>query len=442
MAFITKSFSAENELINHLKTHNPTFFFSSKTSTVIPYDKLDSLLPWDHSKGDFYLADLTKMPSHMSLTAENHLKISGAVSWQEASQFLSSQNRAIMTSPTEQLALVLAGVATSCTGERCFGFGNLRSQVISLKYLNFKGEKKELKATDSFGEMSGLSEYQKTYQPFSSFKNAPFPRFEKSTDLLIGTEGQLGVITEAVLKTAPLDSVTYMFLLLPRFEDDIKSHLEVYHKVQGWRESILACELLDSNSMKYLPEEDRLGQNQDIIFLEVKSDQFENVFENFLQKLTTIKEDQIFEISKAKYHTVRASVPRAIFETNSKMGVTKIGTDAQVSGNHFEDLLLYYRDAAKLNVRYSLFGHFGDGHLHFNYMPDKADYARCLNHIESLYPAVLKWGGSPFAEHGIGLLKQKYIKYFYSPAQSELFKNLKKEFDPHGQFFPQGFMHL
>jgi len=440
--FITKSFSSQNELSQHLKTHAPSFYLSSKTSTVIPFDKLESYLPWDHSKGDFCLVDLSKMPQKMELSTDHVLKISGAISWQEASQFLTSKNRAIMTSPTEQLALVLAGVATSCTGERCFGFGNLRSQVKKITYLNFKGEEVHLNAEKKFPEFPELSTYQNEYSNYKNFKNAPYPRFEKETDLMIGTEGQLGIITEVELLTAPLDDVTYMFLLLPRFEDNIKPHLEIFHGVQSWRNEILACELLDSNSMNYLKEDEKLGNNQDIIFLEVKTNAFEKVFSDFLMNLKLTPDDQIFEITKAKYHQVRAGVPRAVFETNSKMGVTKIGTDAQVDENHFEQLLLFYREAAKIGVRYSLFGHFGDGHLHFNYMPSQNDYQKSLSHIEGLYQEVLKWKGSPFAEHGIGLLKQKYIKYFYSPNQSQVFKKLKTLHDPHGQFFPQGFMHL
>ena len=50
--------------------------------------------------------------------------------------------------------------------------------------------------------------------------------------------------------------------------------------------------------------------------------------------------------------------------------------------------------------------------------------------------------GSPFAEHGIGLLKQKYIKDFWNENQRCVFKDLKKVFDPYNQFFPQGFFNL
>ena len=122
------------------------------------------------------------------------------------------------------------------------------------------------------------------------------------------------------------------------------------------------------------------------------------------------------------------------------MGVVKIGTDCQVAPEKFTNLLEFYRSAAKIGVRYCLFGHFGDAHLHFNYMPTKSDSAMCQDEILKLYNNVYDWKGSPFAEHGIGLLKQKYIKRFHGKNQLGLFSDLKKEYDPHNQFFPQGFM--
>ena len=64
----------------------------------------------------------------------------------------------------------------------------------------------------------------------------------------------------------------------------------------------------------------------------------------------------------------------------------------------------------------------------------------CNLQLELLYAEVLKWHGSPFAEHGIGLLKKKFIAPFYNEHQQCVFRELKSLFDPKGQFFPEGFM--
>ncbi len=441
MPFHYKTFHNKEDLISHLKAHTPSFYYSSKTSTVIPYDKLTEMLPIPEGVSDFYLCDLTKIPGHMELKENGNLVLTGAVSWQEAQQFLTSKGRNLKTSPTEHLALITAGVATSCTGERCFAFGNLRHQIVSLKYLNYNGEEKTLHRNDDFkSDSRSLKKYQDDFSAYQNFKNAPYPRFEKATDLMIGTEGQLGLVTEVEIETTDDFDVNHVFMLLPRWEENYESHMEVFNAVQFHRDSIISCELLDSNCMNYLKPDEKLGENQDVIFLEIKAVDFEKIYEEVLLNFKTISSEQVFEIGKNKFHHVRAGVPRAIFEVNSQMGVVKMGTDVQVSADHFTDLLNFYREASKVGVRYCLFGHFGDSHLHYNYMPTKDQSAPCQEAFLKLYANVLKWHGSPFAEHGIGLLKQKFIKKFHSEDQTALFKDLKKEYDPYNQFFPQGFM--
>ena len=440
MAFVTKTFYSQDDLVGHLKTHKPSFYFSSQTSTVIPYDKLTTLLPWNNEE-DYFLCDLSKLPAHMELKENGNLVLKGAVSWEEAKKFLRAKGRNLKTSPTEQLALIPAGVATSCTGERCFSFGTMRSQVVRLKYLNYDGKEIEVKREDKFlTDSKFIDSYREDFSFYNNFKNAPYPRFEKATDLMIGTEGQMGVVTEVEIETTENFDVTYVFMLLPRWEENYEPHMEIFHAVQSHRDNIFSCELLDANCMNYLKPDEKLGNNQDVVFLEVRTDAFEDIYGNVLCNLTHITPDDVFEIAENKFHHVRAGVPRAIFETNSQMGVVKVGTDVQVTPEKFTELLNFYRKAGQLGVRYCLFGHFGDAHLHFNYMPTKEDHPKCMDKLLELYNEVYEWKGSPFAEHGIGLLKQKYIKRFHGKNQLGLFQDLKKEHDPYNQFFPQGFM--
>ena len=431
----TKSFYSFSDVKTHIKTGQPTLFHSSQTSTVIPFEKLEGTL-----SSETVLGNLSTIKGSLEMLSNGDLKVTGFVTWKEAKEFCLQHNREIMTSPTEELAGVLAGIATSCTGERSFGFKNLRSQIVELTYTDFQGSDIVLKASNKLDCGIDLSAYQADFAHYKLYKNAPYPRLEFETDLMTGTEGQLGIIESAVLKTLEHFPETYIFMLLPRWEEDFKPHMEVFRAVQSFRSQVRACEFIDSNSLSYLPTEKNPGKNQDILFLEIRKDEFEDIYENLLSHLTLINEDQIFEMDASKCRDLRVSVPRAIFEKNSQMGVTKKGTDVQVSAEKFEDLMNYYKEMANSGVAYNLFGHFGDAHLHFNFMPtpDKNDF--CNAQLESLYSKVLEWKGSPFAEHGIGLLKRKFIAPFYNDHQKSVFRALKNKYDPKGQFFPEGFM--
>ncbi len=431
----TKSFYSDSDVAAYLKDGLPTLFHSSQTSTVIPFEKMESVL-----KPSTVLGNLSTIKGNMEMLSSGDLKISGFVTWKEAKEFCLSKGREVMTSPTEELAGVLAGIATSCTGERSFGFRNLRSQIVELTYLDYDGVEHTLSASRKLDCGIDLADYQKDFAHYAQYKNAPYPRLEFEVDLMTGTEGQLGVINSAILKTIEHFPETYIFMLLPKWEMDFRPHLELFRAVQKFRGRVRACELLDANSLSYLPPEKNPGKDNDVVFLEIRKDDFENIYEDLLSHLTLLKEDQIFEMDGTKCRELRVSVPRAIFEMNTRMGVTKKGTDVQVSAEKFEELIGFYRKLGSHGVEYNLFGHFGDAHLHFNFMPtpDKNDF--CNAELESLYKQVLLWHGSPFAEHGIGLLKRKFIAPFYSEIQKNVFRALKKKFDPKGQFFPEGFM--
>lgn len=427
------------ELKAHLKKHLPTFYFSSKTSTVIPYDKLEE----EYNEKDFVLGDLNRLPKSMQLLEDGNLHIKGPISWTEAREYLQTKGRTILTAPTEELALISAGAATSCTGERCFSFGAFKDQIINITYLDFNGEQKTLESHNDFpNEYSSLKDYSDDYKKFKSFKNAPYPRFEKEIDLMIGTEGQLGIITELTIKTMKIEPVNHLFMLLPKWENDYSAHIEVANKIQAFRDDVILCELIDENSFNYLKPEERPNKNKDAIFFEIKSDSFEKFYEEFLLSLSFLNEEEIFELTQSKFHHLRASIPRAVWEENSKRGVKKLGTDVQVKIEDFSKLLDIYKDFTKLNVEYILFGHFGDAHLHFNFMPTKDQSHLCKSELIKLYKIVNKLNGSPFAEHGIGIIKQDFIKQYWSKNQYSMFKELKEKHDPHNQFFPMGFMNL
>lgn len=436
MSITKKYFTTLSDLKSHLQTHAPTLYVSSATSTVIPFEALEKVLDTKVVVGD-----LSGMKGELAI-ADEELIVKGHVTWKEAKEFCASKGYQVLTSPTEELAGVLAGIATSCTGERSFGFGNLRSQVSSIKYLDYKGEEKELYCAKNFNQngLSKLTDYQKDFSHYESYKNAPYPRFFKETDLMTGTEGQLGIIIEARLKIKKAFKETYLFFKLPKWTENFEPHLEIYEKIQNFRNRVFACEFLDYQSLEYIPVSENPAPGMDLIFLEIDQNDFESIYEDFVSTLTKVHDDQIFEMSGSKCRALRVLVPRSIFEMNSRMGVTKKGTDVQVDAAHFRDLLTTYREMVNIGVKSNLFGHFGDAHLHFNYMPSKNEEEICLKKFDELYAKVLSWKGSPFAEHGIGILKKKFIAPFHHENQLTTFRELKKLHDPYNQFFPQGFM--
>ncbi len=389
--------------------------------------------------------DLSQLKSQLEWKDSETIKIKGATSWLELKNFAQLKGRRVMTSPTEEYAGVLAGLATSCTGEHAFGYGTLRDQVESCRFINYAGERMLLEKNQSI-KSCGLDhllieDYLKCYERYRFFKNAPFPRLQQATDLMIGSEGQLGVITEAVVKTALLEPSDYYFILVPRWELNCSAHIEIVHKIQNYRGKVLTVELVDWNSLACLPKTEwNQKVNHDVIFMEVLCKYSEEIFENLIADMESISMDDVFSFDEIRFNRLRKAVPRFINEMNSRKGIIKTGTDVQVSVAEIEHLFAYYQEFTKVGIKYNLFGHLGDAHLHFNFLPDHEQTKKCDDLLQTFYKEISFWNASPFAEHGIGLIKQKHMHNFWNETILSMFKHCKEIFDPKGIFFPQGYM--
>jgi FAD/FMN-containing dehydrogenase len=98
-------------------------------------------------------------------------------------------------------------------------------------------------------------------------------------------------------------------------------------------------------------------------------------------------------------------------------------------------------DKHHAGVRLIVFGHFGDGNLHYNLSrPTGAPRDFFKLHAEGLTAQVLdevaRYGGSISAEHGIGQLKREYFSRYKDPLEIRLMREIRKVFDPHGIMNP------
>ena len=249
-------------------------------------------------------------------------------------------------------------------------------------------------------------------------------------------EGQLGVIVETQILTREAKSTQFFIIKIPFWFQDSKIHMEIFEKIQEYRGKVLTCELVDNLCLTKIGKRD---QGYDYICLEIERFYFEEIYENFFLKLNCPHEN-IVEIQDRDFQELRQSVPRGVQEYISRHQLLKKGTDIQTDRSNFSQLIGFYREAFKLGVDCMLFGHFGDAHLHFNFLPRKDEIEVCDQFLNNLYREILNFPSSPFAEHGIGIIKLKYIEPYLLKEHRLMFEFLKNKFDPKDKFFPYGFL--
>lgn len=98
-------------------------------------------------------------------------------------------------------------------------------------------------------------------------------------------------------------------------------------------------------------------------------------------------------------------------------------------------------DAALPGIRYVIFGHLGDGNLHYNLSAPIGAASASVNDQASranriVYDLVAEFGGSFSAEHGVGQMKRAEMERYKAPIELELMRTLKRALDPHGLLNP------
>ncbi len=262
-------------------------------------------------------------------------------------------------------------------------------------------------------------------------------------DLWIGSEGMLGVVTEATLKLIPLPAARWT--LLTAFADEATA-FRAARVLFARRIQPAICEFLDRASVTCA--ERATGKTvfpgqagRAVILLELAGSAGElaetspSVLEWARAHAVAYKEAGN-RAEAEELWTVRRKCSGAMFE----LGDAKLNEDIVIPMRNYERFAAFLerlRTTARLPI--PTFGHLADGNLHVNIMyhaADRAEYRRAERTVGILMREVVKLGGAISGEHGIGLAKSPFLRLQHSPAQIKAMKAVKSALDPNGTLNP------
>jgi D-lactate dehydrogenase (cytochrome) len=350
--------------------------------------------------------------------------------------------------PTERGCFVGGTVATNASGARTFKYGPTRNYIRRLKVVLASGEILDLRRgeirADVVGRMRvGEIEFKlPDYRMPATRKNASgyfvAPEMD-AIDLFIGSEGTLGVVCEIEVKLLPKPSGLLSGVVFFANEADVLALVrEVRQHVDA-----RAVEFFDTESLNFLRGKYPAIPTEAVgaIFFEQETD--ESNEESVLNQWLTLLDqhhalaDSWFatnEQDQAKLREFRHQLPVLMNEWFSHYKQRKVSTDMAVPDEAFPGLFdLYKTTLQSSGLRYTVFGHIGDNHVHVNILPrDDSEAARA----RELYVDFLKYaasvGGTLSAEHGVGKLKRDYLRLFYTDDQLRQMASLKNALDPNG----------
>lgn len=314
-------------------------------------------------------------------------------------------------------------ISTNAGGPRCLKYGVTRDYVLGLEVVLPGGQ---------ILRLGGRTHKNKT--GFDLHR------------IFVGSEGLLGVITEATLKLLPLPPARACLAIgFASMKDAVRSLHEIL------RAGFLPAALELADSFTLAAAYKRTGSAQ------LKGCRAHLIVEIDGQPRSVRGEMRDVAKLVAPHHPrfiqtgfgaakceevwqIRREFSYALRDT----GLTKLNEDIVVPRGRLEDLFDF---AAALQKKHGLavacFGHAGDGNIHTNVMVDLTQpgaQQRSEAALDDLFNQVLAWGGAITGEHGIGLAKKRWWPQAVSKEARQLHWRIKKALDPHGILNPGKFV--
>jgi glycolate oxidase subunit GlcD len=311
-------------------------------------------------------------------------------------------------------------IATNAGGPRCLKYGVTRNYVLGLEVVLASGE---IVRTGS-----------RTHKNKMGFD---------LVGIFVGSEGMLGVVTEATLRLIP--SPKARAAAVATFKDG-KGAAAAVSRIQQAGFLPSALEVADALTLRAaraytsnVPEGNA--------FLLVEIDGQPPAVRAELKLLHSVLSGcQPVELHVAPNDAACEKLwqMRREFSYSLKAtGLTKLNEDVTVPRGRLLDLFHF---AEKLEKKFKLqvacFGHAGDGNIHVNLMvvPERANSKEAIQALDALFAQVVAWGGVITGEHGVGLAKKRWWPTSTSPQLRDLHQTMKKALDPLGILNPGKFL--
>ena len=314
-------------------------------------------------------------------------------------------------------------IATNAGGPRCLKYGVTRDYVLGLEVVLANG---------TVVRLGGRTHKNKT-----GFDLARF---------FVGSEGMLGVVTEATLKLLPLPPFrACLGVGFTRMSDAVRAVQAIFQA------GFLPCALEIADQFTLAAARKRTGSDRltgcnAFLFVELdgqeKSVRQElRAVEQIIRGFSLVSTDRALgAVAVEQLWGLRREFSYSLRDT----GLTKLNEDIVVPRGKLEELFrLAKRIQKKHGFPVACFGHAGDGNIHVNVMVDETQAGYELPRdaaLDELFRGVLRLGGVITGEHGIGLAKKRWWPLAVSPEVRELHRVVKHALDPHGVLNPGKFV--
>lgn len=376
-------------------------------------------------------------------------------------------------------ATIGGAIANNAAGEKTVKYGAMRNYVQSIELVLANGEilqterisKKELEKrkgmttfegeiyrqidgiiTDNWNAISERAENQYVSKNSAGYAISQVRGADGSFDLtplIVGSQGTLGIVTEAIVKLVPYSPNTTLFRVNLQNLQDAAGIIEAVMQLEP-----SAFEVVDKNLLEFLGNANpaRLKGLVDTpypdLILLIEFDDVKNSAQvKKAKKLTKLLQQQNLDFvgtqdyqEQQKLWAIRHSAAALIWHTDGNAKAVPIIEDGIVPRERFSEFIAkVYEIFNKYGLQAAIWGHAGDANVHMQPFLDLgrlSDRQKALKVMEEYYALVLELGGSTSGEHNDGRLRAPFLQKTFGDEMYEVFRQIKKAFDPYGTLNP------
>jgi glycolate oxidase len=262
------------------------------------------------------------------------------------------------------------------------------------------------------------------------------------TRLFVGSEGTLGIVTEATLKLVPMPETRKTMLALYQ---DLGAAARSVSKIIASKIIPTTLEFLDQPTLKVVEDFAQIGLPTDVqAVLLIEQDGPPEVVERDIARMAEVcKEEQAVSIqiaaSEEEADALRTA-RRAALSAVARLKPTTILEDATVPRSEIAKMVKAINEITeKYQLTICTFGHAGDGNLHPTCATDARNHEemeRVEQAFAEIFEKAIELGGTITGEHGVGAMKAPYLEWKLQKEGIAAMKAIKQAFDPNNIMNP------
>jgi FAD/FMN-containing dehydrogenase len=389
--------------------------------------------------GTGVIVDLSMGFADLVVDPERRIVQAGAsVTWAEVNDAARPYGLRLPPDPSSGAFATSGGmVATNAAGPRTVRHGSVRKWVEALEIVDANGDVRTVRRGDGPGrcplpDPRYLSRFPKTRKNSSGYALDRFAESGDELDLLVGSEGTLAVITAVHWRLDPIPADLAGAAL---GFSDLEAMTEAIPYLVSLNPS--ALELLDSTLLRFVPDAPKVACLLLVEFERETAAGARGVVGDAVRELKHALAHVETAVDRAgleQLWEVRRLASPALARLPESQRSLQIIEDGCVPLEHLGEYVAGLRAAAERHeIPVAIFGHAGDGHVHVNALPDLT-HARWLEALQGLFADVtdllVRLGGVPSGEHGVGRLRAGVLERFYGKDVIEVFRAVKRAYDP------------